>query len=129
MRPGDILVIYRTKDNKGPAEYRSVVTSVCVVEEMKPKNHFNNFKHFYDYCRNYSIFSQAELSQWYNHSENIYTIKMTYNAALNKRLTRGKLIEEIGIERNAYAGFMKLTDDQFRQICRKGGINESLIID
>ena len=33
--PGDILVIYRTSDGQGPAYYRSVATSICVVEEVK----------------------------------------------------------------------------------------------
>ena len=35
MNRGDLIVIYRTSDKLGPADYRSVVTSVCVVEEVK----------------------------------------------------------------------------------------------
>ena len=31
MMPGDLVVIYRTKDDKGPAWYRAVVTTVCTV--------------------------------------------------------------------------------------------------
>ena len=54
---------------------------------------------------------------------------MTYNAALEKRLIRKKLIEEIGIKRNQYWGVVKLTDQQFNDIVRKGDVNESLIID
>lgn len=35
FKPGDIIVTYRTTDRQGPARYRSVITSVCVVEEYK----------------------------------------------------------------------------------------------
>lgn len=66
---------------------------------------------------------------WYQKS-GCFAIKMTYNAALSKRLTRHKLIEEIGIDREQrYWGFVKITDDQFMQILMEGGVNESLIVD
>ena len=34
---GDVLLIYRMKDEKGAAYYRSVVSSICIVEEIKKK--------------------------------------------------------------------------------------------
>lgn len=35
LHRGDVLVIYRMSDGAGPAYYRSVISSVCVVEEIK----------------------------------------------------------------------------------------------
>ncbi len=53
--PGDILVIYRTNDGQGPAYYRSVATSICVVEEVKRPSDFKNLNEFIKYTNAYSI--------------------------------------------------------------------------
>ena len=37
MQPGDPVIFYRTSDRDGQARFRSVVTSVCVVEEVRQK--------------------------------------------------------------------------------------------
>ena len=129
MNKGDIVIIYRTGDSQGPAEYRSVATSLCIVEEVKCKDSFTNFDSFYNYVKDYSIFTKNELISWYNKNKYLYTIKMTYNAAFKKRLTRSRLINEIGIERETYWGFINLTNIQLQNILEKGEVNESLIID
>lgn len=56
-------------------------------------------------------------------------VRMLYNAALTKRLNRKALIEEVGIDRDAYPGFLKLTDRQLRMILELGGVHASLVID
>ena len=56
LRRGDIIVIYRTKDDKIPAHYRSVVTSICVVEEVRTKKDFKSFAEYLSYCQPYSVF-------------------------------------------------------------------------
>ncbi|MEN0666951.1 N-acetyltransferase [Caldifermentibacillus hisashii] len=124
---GDIFIIYRTKTPGQSAEYTSVVTSVCVVEEVKGQNEFYNFDAFYNYATTYSIFDKEELRVWYNKGD-CYAVKMTYNAALSKRLIRKRLIQEIGLERNSYWGFFRLTDEQFYRILKEGGVSESIII-
>lgn len=125
---GDIFVMYRTKTPGQSAEYTSVVTSICVVEEIKSQDEFENFDQFFEYANAYSIFDRDDLKYWYNKG-GCYTIKMTYNAALSKRLIRKKLIEEIGIDRKVYWGFFELTDDQFNRIVEKGEVHEGIIID
>lgn len=127
LKRGDIIVIYRTSDGLGPAYHRSVVTSVCIVEELKSKQDFNNIQSYLDYCKNYSVFDQQELTGWFNR-QNFYVLKMTYNAAFSIRINRNHLINEIGLNAGAYWGFMKLTDTQFNEIILNGGINESIII-
>ena len=53
---------------------------------------------------------------------------MLYNVALNKRIIRKELIEEIGVSRNARIVAYDLTDEEFEKILEFGGVNESLII-
>ncbi|MBK5263029.1 MAG: N-acetyltransferase [Peptostreptococcaceae bacterium] len=127
LKYGDIMVIYRTAEENKSAEYSSVATSVCIVTEVKSQSEFNNFNEFYRYASEYSIFDRNDLNYWYKKG-GCYTIRMTYNAALSKRLTRHKLIESIGIDREEYCGFLKLTDSQFEEILKEGGVNENLLI-
>ena len=54
---------------------------------------------------------------------------MTYNIALEKRVTRGMLLDEMGISPTLYWGFFQLTDSQFDYILKKGKVNENFIID
>lgn len=51
---------------------------------------------------------------------------MTYNAALKKRITRHDLIEKIQLDRQCYWGFFELTDMQFQNIARRGGVENIL---
>lgn len=112
LRLGDIIAIYRTKDNLGSAHYRSVITSVCVVEEVKTKNDFANVNEFIEYANAYSIFERDDLIKWFNQQRNLTVIKMTYNIALNRRITKQILMDELGINPE-YWGFFRLTDEQF----------------
>jgi hypothetical protein len=128
LNKGDILVMYRTKDpNSKSAEYSSVVSSVCIVEEVKKQDEFIDFEHFFKYATTYSIFDKNDLRKWYNKG-GCYALKMTYNAALSKRLIRKKLIEEIGLNRHQRWTFFKLTDGQFNRILEEGGVSEGLIV-
>ena len=122
LKKGDILTIYRTNDGMGSARFRSVVTSVCQVEEVKTKNDFMSLDDYLNYCSSYSIFPKDDLRKWYR-NDNLVVIKMTYNIALAKRLTRGMLLDEAKISPTIYWGFFQLTDDQFDYILKKGNVN------
>ncbi len=128
LQKGDLLVIYRTNDHLGPAKYRSVVTSICQVEEVKVKSDFANINEYIDYCKKYSIFGENDLKVWYR-KDNVVVIKMIYNIALCKRVTRGMLIDEAKISPYLYWGFFQLTDSQFKYIIDKGEVNENFIVD
>ena len=127
LTPGDILIIYRTSDGQGPARYRSVATSICVVEEVKRPGDFRNLSEFIRYTDAYSIFGTKILQQYY-HNPRTVVIKMTYNAAFNHRLINKELVEEVGLN-PPYWGFFRLTDEQFNDIIRRGQIDESIIVD
>lgn len=125
---GDVLLIYRMKDEKGAAYYRSVVSSICIVEEIKKASDFKSTEEFIKYANAYSIFNENELRKWYT-EYGMTLIKMTYNIAFDRRVTRGELIEQVGLSAGDYWGFMQINDEQFKNIISRGKINESLIID
>lgn len=127
LKRGDILAIYRTSDRPGAAYYRSVITSICTVEEIKQKKDFHDIDEYIKYTNQYSIFNEQELREWFK-KPNIIVIKMLYNIALEKRVTRQYLIEELGVDPFIYWGFFKITDDQFKGILKKGGANENYIV-
>lgn len=129
LKPGDLLVIYRTSDIPNRAIYRAVVTSICVVEDVKQNTDFNSFDDYKQYCKNYSIFSDRELFNLYHSRYNYKTIKMSYNVSLQKRIIRKDLIELVGIDKKAYAGFMKLTKDQLDTILELGKVDKGYIIE
>ena len=128
LRKGDLIAIYRTNDNMGPARFRSVVTSICQVEEVKTKYDFSSIEDYLKYCSSYSIFTEEDLRKWYQ-KDCMVVIKMTYNVALAKRITRGMLLDEAEISPTLYWGFFQLTDNQFDYILKKGNVNENFIID
>ncbi|MEH0833287.1 N-acetyltransferase [Pectobacterium cacticida] len=128
MQTNDIIIIYRTSDNQGPAYYRSVATSICVVEKVRTISSFINEKEFLDYCSKYSVFTKSELCSFYKTKKYPYIISFTYNLALPKRLNRAKLINDIGLNPNAYWGVMELSDSQFDNIIKLGEVNESIIV-
>jgi hypothetical protein len=124
---GDLVLIYRTSDGQGAAYYRSVITSLCVIEEVKNIAEFRDIEEYLTYCKPYSIFSDLELKSFYLTKKYPYIIKMTYNAAFKRRVTNGCLVSELGIT-PSYWGVFRVSDDEFTRIIREGGVNESLII-
>ena len=127
LRKGDIIVIYRTADDNKSAEYSSVVTSIGIVESVKRQGEFADFNEFYQYASQYSVFDKSNLRYWYNRGY-CRAIKFTYNIALNKRITRHDLIEEVGLDRNEYWGFFELSDSEFWEIVRRGDVDSDYFI-
>lgn len=128
LRRGDLLVIYRTKDDKGPAHYRSVATSICTVEEARDINSFASVELLIQYCAPYSVFEEDELRAFYRSRRYPTLIRFAYNAALKRRLTRAELIEHGVVEDSAYAGFAPITDEGFNTVVKQGGVHAGLIV-
>ncbi|EKO1912157.1 hypothetical protein PZQ55_001194 [Clostridium botulinum] len=128
-KKGDIVVIYRTKDYDKPARYSSVATSICVVEEIKHINSFNNYDEFYNYCIKHSVFTEDELKSFWKTKRYEYLIKMLYNVALDKRPIRRDLIEKAGLDGRKRWAAVDLTDEEFLKILELGDVSESFIID
>lgn len=127
LHRGDIIVLYRTAEYGRSAEYSAVATSICTVEKVRLQSEFSSFDEFYAYANQYSVFNRDDLHYWYRRG-GCKAVKMTYNAALKKRIVRHDLIERIGMDRNDYWGFMKITDEQFKEIVRRGEVNPRMIM-
>ena len=127
LLPRDLIVIYRTSDGQGPARYRSVATSVCQVEEVKRGTDFATLEDFVNYTKPHSVFTPQELTEWYK-NPNCVIIKMTYNIALPRRITRGTLIDHLRLDPKNYWGFLPLGDTQFENLLKIAEVNESSIV-
>lgn len=128
LKRGDVILIYRTGDGQGAARFRAVATSVCVVEEYRPLGGFSDEQEFLSYCRPYSVFTDAELHDLWLTRRYPHVIRFTYNFALNKRVTRGAMIDIAGVDENAYAGFLELSREQLLKIIELGAADESLVV-
>lgn len=127
---GDGIIIYRTAEEGRPAWYTSVATSLCVVEDVRPRNSFKNLSDFSNFIGRNSVFKEQDISYWFNRQgkNEVYVIKMTYNVAFTRRPTMQKLVEEIGLDQQAYWGFRVLENEQFNKIVKMGKVNEGIII-
>lgn len=129
MHRGDAIVIYRTSDGQGPAFYRSVATSICVVEEVKSKSDFVDADHFVSYAEAHSVFPADRLRNQFETNDRLYIAKMMYNLAFNKRVTRGRLLEEAQISEQPRWDLRELTRDQLQAIIRLGNVDARIVID
>lgn len=120
LKRGDTLLIYRTADS-GSAYYTSVVTSLCVVEELTHISSFSTLTAFLAYCAPYSIFTVAELTRLYEKQKYPWLIRFTYNLALSKRPNRKALIEDVGLTAETYWGFFQISRDQLKHILKLSG--------
>lgn len=107
--------------------YRSVITSICVIEEVVTMDDFLSEHEYLNYCEPYSVFSKTELKQFYKERKYPFIIKMTYNSAFKKRVTNGQLVDDMGISPN-YWGVFSINHEQFRKILTAGAVDESIII-
>ena len=129
LKRGDVLVIYRTSDGLGPALYRSVATSFCVLEEYRGLASFQNISEFMKYCEPYSIFTDEELKTLWRSKKYRHVIRFTYNIAFNRRPNREEIINNIGMTGEEYFGFLPLKTTAIKRLARMGGVDESFIVD
>ena len=113
LRRGDSLLIYRTTDGRGPARFRSVATSIGVVEEYRHILSFENVDDFLNYTLSYSVFTEEELREFYRIKKPKHIIRFTYNYAFKKRPNRDKLLEVCGFPEKGYYGFFRLKNEMF----------------
>ncbi|VEG70316.1 putative acyl-CoA N-acyltransferase prophage protein [[Pasteurella] aerogenes] len=128
LKRGDILVIYRTHDGKGSAYYRSVVSSICVVEEVRNISEFPTEESYLQYCSRFSVFTDEELSRFYKEKRYPYVIRFTYNIALPKRVNRKELLDNHVIGDQTRIVLEQITNEQFNKILRLSKTDESFIV-
>ncbi len=129
MSQGDIVVFYRTSDGKGPAYFRSVVSSICVIEEVKSKSDFADVEAFVAYAKPRSVFSEVDLRHMWATWGRLYIAKMTYNVAFSRKTTRGRLLDEGVISEQPRWDLRALDEKQLKLILELGEVNARLIVD
>lgn len=130
LKRGDVIVIYRTTDQPGRARFRSVATSICVVEEAKSRHDFKDAEEFAAYARPHSVFSEDELVEWYNDpTRRLFSIKMTYNVALPKRPNRDALLDHVGISEQPRWDLRRITRQEFDEIVDLSEMDDALIVE
>ena len=66
LRPGDVIVFYRTKADTGPAHHTAVATTIGVIQGVVTA--IDDLKHFVALCRKRSVFNDTELAEWWNYN-------------------------------------------------------------
>ena len=127
MKRGDLVVIYRTTDIPNKAYFRSVATSVCVVEETYSRRHFKDADAFVSFAKDHSVFGEQQLRDRYGDGRPLYVAKLTYNAAFSKRPNRAALLDVVGISVQPKWDLRALSDAQFVSILDLGEVDKNLI--
>ena len=128
-RKGDIIFFYRTSDIHGQAKYRSVITTIAVVDEVQSNR--NSFEELRKFCGNRALFSKTSLREFWDYRQDIrpFGIKFLYVYSVPRKMTLGELQEHRIIEPGSGPrGFMQITNDQFATIIRETNSDESIII-
>lgn len=115
VKPGDIILFYRTGEN-GRKAYTSVITTIGVIDEFI--NRFDNKTQFLDYCENRSVFSKKDLNDfWDKHRYNISVVKFIYINSLVSKVNLQYLWNKHVIEfPNGPRPFTLITNEQFEEI-------------
>lgn len=119
MRPGDLLVIYRKGITPRRKAYESVVSTICVVDEVR--YNFSSKEDYLKYCENRTVFSPETLNQlWEKHRNNLLMVKFIFVKSLTKRITLGELWDSGIVPRNGGPRpFDHISDADFDTILAK----------
>lgn len=130
---GDILLIYRKYTGDGPRQYKSCITSYCVVDEVKEiisnGERYCSIEEFLDFIGNKSFFDEEELKNRYDNSVNLYLIKMLYLGYFGAgNNINQKILKEKGLWTDVYPTEQRLSSEQFEDILYMAKINPKDVI-
>lgn len=130
LEAGDVIVFYRTKDQRC-GYYESVVTTIGVVESII--TNIANEGDFIRLCRKRSVFTDQELLEHWNYrpSNRPFIVNFLYTYSFPKRINLKRLME-MGIIPSIYdapRGFMPITVGNLRNILTECQANDSIAID
>lgn len=131
IKRGDIIIFYRTAEQGKSAKYSSVITTIGIVEEKI--DNIKNEKEFIINSRKRSIFTDKELSNFWNHNSTkpfLINFLYVYSFQIGDRMNRDKLLK-LGIisgADNELRGLKQITKEQFLLILKECKVNESFIV-
>ncbi|WP_147612795.1 PIN domain-containing protein [Treponema pectinovorum] len=121
MRSGDLLLFYRMAEEFEHKKYKSVLSTVGIIDSIKYMNNgFNTKEEFFRTCKNRSVFTEDELEKFWNTKKNaILVVNFIFIKSLSKRLTLDYLWENnIVSYPNGPRPFTRISDEQFKKILR-----------
>lgn len=119
-KPGDLILFYRMGKDGENKKYKSVVSTLAIVDEIIENIHSED--ELLSLCQNRSVFTVNELKEFWAKSRgrhNLKVLKFIFIKSLTKRLTLGYLWEHNIID--APGGprpFTAITDAQFDMIMK-----------
>lgn len=115
-QPGDLVFFYRMGEPYEKKAHKSVLSTLCIVDEIKTDLHSEN--DLIRYCQNRSVFPKEELrSIWKRFNGNMIVVKFIQVAPLVKRPILKDLWEEKILSfPNGPQSFTKITDAQYEKI-------------
>ena len=130
LKSGDIIIFYRTSGGTGGGYYRSVITTLGIVENVH--TNIPNFEQFLRLCGKRSVFSQQELKLWWDNipSNRPFIVNFLYAYSFPKRLNLKTLIE-LGVIKDiqsAPRGFTEIPNDLFEIILRETESDENIVV-
>lgn len=128
LKPGDVIVFYRTKSPGTSAWYTSVATSIGVVQEVIDR--IPDLKTFLAACRKRSVFTDEKLEEhWSYKATHPFVVNFLFVYALPKRPNL-KNLDEIGfVKSNAVPrGFARVSDESFDNLLRVSNADTRFIV-
>lgn len=127
MKPGDIVVFYRTASG-GSGHYTSVATTLGIIESVVTP--VASLEEFILLCRKRSVFSDAELKTHWDYYAGLkpFVVNFMYVYSLPKRPNLAILKQE-NIITEAPRGFEEISDAAFSKLIEISNANQRLIVD
>lgn len=124
---GDIILFYRTG-----GYHQSVISTIGVVENVI--TNIKSEEEFIRLCRKRSIFTDAELKEWWNYNPRnrpfivnfLYTDTFPMPKVNLRKLIDMKIIASVD---DAPRGFVQIKNDKFEEFLKEARANESYIVD
>lgn len=118
IHPGDLLLFYRMAEQGELKKYKSVLSTVGMVEDIS--DDFTSKEGFLKACQNRSVFSKEDLdSFWEKGRNNLLVLKFIFVKSLTKRLNLGYLWDKgIISSSSGPRPFTRISDRQFLEILK-----------
>jgi hypothetical protein len=113
IRPGDVLLFYRSWDNKE-------LTSVCTVKDIFHK--IEKYEEIIKIVGKRSVYTKNDL--FYILNQGPATVIIFFLHFELKRYINLHNLQEVGVVRRAPQSVMEISDGGYRQILKMGGLDE-----
>jgi len=126
MKPGDVIVFYRTASG-GAGWYTSVATTIGVVQEVIMD--ITDFEAFRAVCRKRSVFTDEKLKEYWDWSpgNRPFVVNFLFVYSLPKRPTLQKMSEN-DIMKTAPRGFELMKNEAFERLLEVSNADARFIV-